>query len=188
MTLVETMVAMAVFSVALLSVFNVGGMMYKASIDNVAAGEALHAAEGIMEQIRAQPYQAVLVPASQSTDGSYQMLVYSYFPATSVAAAEWKSIKIPVNAKDHYFVDGVSLGNQGKYTLGGPLNNIITGYQVTSAVPLDFRVKLNVTKISDGNLARGVTVELFYKFSDRPIGAGPYHDRVLRTFIPEQIL
>lgn len=192
-TLVEVMVAVALFAFGLLGVFSIGQLMHRSSMSNLADGIALHAVEGMMEQIRAMPYDNVLAKAA--TDPKNNPLDFiRYKSATNTEAAGPVSQKIyanttaadagkttftdsnkkdwpiTVNADGFMVVEGINLSTQ--------LND---KFIVQGQSPMIFEVRVVLTP-KDKDFAAGIAVEMFYRFKTNP--GGDYKTHVVRTFIP----
>ena len=200
LTLVEVMVAAAVFGFAVLGVFGMGRMMHRTAIDNVSDGVATQVVEGIMEQIRAQPYQTTLVPASKDTSGATRITFHRYQSAkSSGAAGTLTSQDIPINssaanAGSYSYADINAVAKTGTIDATGFVTvdgvnlavKLDNNYAITSDVPMDLAVRIVMTPVNDANFANGVTVELFYRYRAGPTDG--YTNRVIRTFISKAIL
>lgn len=196
-SLAEVMVAVAIFGFALLGVFSIGQLMHKSAMSNLADGIALHAVEGMMEQIRSMPYDEVLAKGAAKQDGSFAIDFVRYQSASAGTVAGPVNQKIYVNT---------SSANKGEYTyvdINGTTRSTkvdkdgfiaIDGINISTQLnekflvqgqsPMIFEVKMNLA-IKDQNFAAGIAVELFYRFKTNPSDA--YNSHVIRTFIPRFI-
>ena len=175
MTLVEVMIATAIFGISLASVFGLIRFMYRTAIDNVAEGVALHAAEGIMDQIRVMPYETFLLNAARAQPGTSAVPLLRYRPATaSGTIAQLVTQNLSVNG-----------------TVFAPLPNVdlsvtlSTSFALTSEVPLDISTRLLIHEYAGADFSHGVTVELIYRYRSAP--DRNYHTRTLRTFIAQSV-
>lgn len=199
LTLVEIMVAAAIFGFAILGVFGMGRLMHRTAVDNVSDGVATQIVEGMMEQLRAQPYQATLLPAAQDQTGATRITFRRYQSATSAGVAgTLTSQDIPINsppgkATTYAYTDITGASRTGTVNAAGytPLDGVnlsvkLDGnYAVSSEVPMDLSVRIVMMPVNDANFANGVTVELFYNYRAGP--SDPYTNRVIRTFISKAI-
>lgn len=190
MTLIEVMIALAIFALAAGGIISASSMAHRTSVDNVANSVALHTAESIMEQIRIMPYEATLLPAFKPPAGvaTSPLPIDRYLPETAAGTpAELARQPIPVNTATPVCVEHV--------TLSTTLNH--TGVQVAAAdLPLGVRILMDETTT---NGATGITVELIYSRYRAITGATtaertaamqtatPVSVHTLRTFIPRAL-
>lgn len=176
MTLIEIMIALAVFGMTIGGLVSSMTLMHKSSISNVTDSVALHAAEGIMEQIRVMPYESRLLVAAQATPGTITLPLNRYVPAqTDGTPAQINPQDIPVNT-----TTGVDLENVNQAT------TVNAKYVVTGNVHLPINVRILLRPVNDVNFARGLTVELIYTYRYRSSDTTPV-SHTLRTFIPKSV-
>lgn len=182
MTLIEVMIALAIFGITAGGIVSASGLAHRTSVENVADSVALHTAESIMEQLRIMPYENTLLPACAST-GALTLPIDRYVPANTLSAAKIETQNIAVNTTDPVYVEHV--------TLSATLN--ANTVQVSTAnLPLGVRVLL---KEKTENGAPGITVELiYYRYRALPANtsaamktATPASVHTLRTFIPKSL-
>lgn len=197
-TLAEVMVAVAIFGFALLGVFSIGRLMHRSAMSNVADGIALHAVEGMMEQIRSMPYDAMLSPAAQDGTGTRSVDFIRYQSATTAGV-----VAGPVNQKIYINTTGSNAGayeytdvngvkrvttvNKDGYMAVDGINlstQLTSTFVVQNQSPMVFEVRVVMTP-KDANFASGIAVELFYRYKTNP--SDDYKNHVMRTFIPRFI-
>lgn len=180
MTLMEVMIALAIFGITAGGIVCASGLAHRTSVENIADSVALHTAESIMEQIRIMPYEATLL---KSCVNATPLPIDRYVPANTGGAAKISTQIIPVNTDDPIYVEHV--------TLGAALNDK-TVQVATANLPMGVRILL---RNATNNGAPGITVELIYyryrtlsaKTSAALKAATPVAVRTLRTFIPKSL-
>lgn len=210
-TLVEVMVAAAIFAVGLLGLFGIGRMMHRTSLTSVADGIALHAVEGLMEQLRVQPYEDVLINAARATPGSVSIPVRRYQGANARLGTAGQMVEqlIMVNPpasnaiRTSTYTDGsgkqisyTSFTKDGFTTLEGVnlSTTLNSKFAVVEEQPMKLRVKILMSEVRDVNFATGVTIEVIYEYHgsrpDQPDSTSMLSGmqrRAIRTFIPAKI-
>ena len=188
MTLIEVLVALAMFSIVFGGIFGMARLMYKTSMSNVAEGVALHAAEGILEQMRAMTYdntfsksgctfdssgsrvgdpniglrQLCTVTAADNT-GAYYVPI-SYFSTdddrnyNTAAQTDYKPV-----LRTQYIQSNLP-GFMPLY--GVAVNGEYDAKKNTfKQVPLNMRVRVLVNeKATDTNFGAGITIEVYYRY------------------------
>ncbi len=177
MTLIEVMIALAIFAIAAGGIISASGMAHRTSVSNVADDIALHAAEGIMEQIRIMPCDPTLYALADAVSGSKasEIAIIRYVPAMSGLGAQAASQSIPANTAGPVPLNNVTL------------NATLDSKSVqTAAATLPMSVRILIKRAT--GVTAGVTVELIYfryrSSADRDNAAEPASVHTLRTFIP----
>lgn len=176
MTLVEIMIALTLFGISAGGLVSMATMMHKTAISNVADSVALHAAEGIMEQIRIMPYEEVLLKAATAPAGTTELALNRYVPAQANGTpAQIVPQEITVNGAAPVELLNVDLAT-----------TVNANYVITSSVRLPVGVRVLLREVKDANFAQGITVELIYSYRYRASDAQP-SQHTLRTFIAKSV-
>lgn len=211
--MIEVMVSAAIFAFALLGLFGMGRMMQRSAVNNVADGVALHAVEGMMEQLRVLPYEAVLLPAAQVPPAlplgqKWVVSLKRYQPprAGGVAGKQVEQL-IPINTtgadkgittytdkdgeKRKCTIDAEGYVMVDDVNMASTLNST---FAVVTQQPMKLKVRILMYEVKDANFATGVTLEILYKYQAAPPGTpdtdtslDTVSSRATRTFIPRKI-
>lgn len=180
MTLIEVMIALAIFGIAAGGIVSTSSLAHRTAIENIADSIALHTAESIMEQIRIMPYESTLLPLCGTT-GTLE--IDRYVPANIGSPAKIETQSIQVNRPYPVYLKNV--------TLSSSIN--ANSVQISSAnLPMAVRIIINEATTTN---APGITVELiYYRYrtisSTSPMALNattPIAIHALRTFIPKSL-